>query len=442
MAGNQVGKTWCAGMEVAMHATGKYPDWWAGRVFKDPTLIWTGSPTNETSKEIIQPILLGTESPSMDHPDFGTGSLPGDDIVKVTTRQAGVKGVVDEIIVRHVSGGLSRISLKTYEQGRQKWQGKPVDVIWPDEEPDDDGLYSEGVTRTQATGGLVMMTFTPLLGTTTVVDSFLNGESPQKHLTNMTIFDAAGGVWQEGPWEGQEWEGHYTMAEAERIVSEYPDHERETRALGMPMMGEGKVWPVAESEITVDPFEVPFYFAQICGCDFGIDHPAAGVKLAFDRENDVIYLTACYRKSGETPAYHAPVFKGWGHWIPVAWPHDGLNKEKGSGRTLKDMYAEHGANMMYISARYSDDSGGRQDVEPVVVDLLERMRTGRFKVFSTCTDFFEEFRMYHRKDGKIVPKNDDIISALRYATMMIRYATTKPTGQSVGYEGPVIRQSA
>src|SRR5919206_369765 len=33
MAGNQLGKTLAGGFEIAMHATGRYPDWWTGKRF-------------------------------------------------------------------------------------------------------------------------------------------------------------------------------------------------------------------------------------------------------------------------------------------------------------------------------------------------------------------------------------------------------------------------
>jgi hypothetical protein len=59
--------------------------------------------------------------------------------------------------------------------------------------------------------------------------------------------------------------------------------------------------------------------------------------------------------------------------------------------------------------------------------MLDRMQTGRFKVFDHLNDWFEEFRMYHRKDGKIVKLGDDLMSATRYADMMKRHAITKPT---------------
>jgi phage terminase large subunit-like protein len=74
---------------------------------------------------------------------------------------------MDTILVKHVSGGTSRIRLKYFEQGRQKWQGETLDWVWFDEEPPED-IYTEGMTRTNATGGIVWTTFTPLLGMSTV----------------------------------------------------------------------------------------------------------------------------------------------------------------------------------------------------------------------------------------------------------------------------------
>jgi hypothetical protein len=56
------------------------------------------------------------------------------------------------------------------------------------------------------------------------------------------------------------------------------------------------------------------------------------------------------------------------------------------------------------------------------MDMLDRMQTGRLKVFSGLNDWFEEFRLYHRLDGKIVKERDDLMSATRYAIMMLRFA--------------------
>ena len=58
------------------------------------------------------------------------------------------------------------------------------------------------------------------------------------------------------------------------------------------------------------------------------------------------------------------------------------------------------------------------------MDMLDRMQTGRLKVFSHLADWLEEFRMYHREEGRIVKLIDDLMSATRYAMMMRRFAKT------------------
>ena len=56
--------------------------------------------------------------------------------------------------------------------------------------------------------------------------------------------------------------------------------------------------------------------------------------------------------------------------------------------------------------------------------MLARMQMGKLKVFKHLNDWFEEFRLYHRKDGKVVKEGDDLMAATRYGTMMLRFAST------------------
>jgi phage terminase large subunit-like protein len=82
-----------------------------------------------------------------------------------------------------VQQGESVLSFKSYEKGREKWQGETLDGVWFDEEPPLDGVwfdeeppldvYGEGLTRTVARNGIVIITFTPLLGMSDVVRLFL-----------------------------------------------------------------------------------------------------------------------------------------------------------------------------------------------------------------------------------------------------------------------------
>ncbi len=231
-----------------------------------------------------------------------------------------------------------------------------------------------------------------------------------RHVVSMTIDDV----------------DHYSAEEKARIIASYPAHEREARAKGIPTMGSGRIFPVEESLITVEPMEVPKHWPQIIGLDFGWDHPTAAARLAWDRDNDTVYVTACYRRREAVPAIHAAAVTAWGKWIPVAWPHDGLQHDKGSGAQLKEQYATHGLNMLSEQATHAEGGNG---VEAGLMDMLERMETGRFKVFRGLNDWFEEFRLYHRLDGKIVKERDDIMSATRYAVMMLRHAKINQTAK-------------
>jgi len=69
-----------------------------------------------------------------------------------------------------------------------------------------------------------------------------------------------------------------------------------------------------------------------------------------------------------------------------------------------------------------------------LMEMLDRMQSGRFKVFANCVEFLEERRMYHRKDGKVVKERDDTISAVRYAVMMKRFAMPRPYDED-DYDG-------
>jgi len=94
---------------------------------------------------------------------------------------------------------------------------------------------------------------------------------------------------------------------------------------------------------------------------------------------------------------------------------------EGAGIALAKQYAAQGLDMLHEHAQFED---GSVSVEAGLMDMLDRMETGRFRVFADLHDWFEEFRLYHRKDGKVVKERDDLMSATRYGLMMLRYART------------------
>lgn len=202
-----------------------------------------------------------------------------------------------------------------------------------------------------------------------------------------------------------------------------PAHEREARAKGIPTLGSGLIFPVTEESIVIEPIPIPVHWKRINGIDFGWDHPTGAASLAYDADTDVVYLVADYGESEQVPAMHCATLRPWGDWIPWAWPHDGLQHDKGSGEQLAASYERHGLKMLPERATWPD---GGNSVEAGVQEMLERMQTGRWKVFSTCQKWIAERRLYHRKAGKIVKLNDDVISASRYAYMMLRFAVPSP----------------
>lgn len=412
MCANRTGKTNTAGFETACHMTGIYPEWWEGQRFPHPVLVWTGSPTNETSRDIVQKSLLGGTTQDL----LGTGWIPRHLIDgKPKMRQAGVSDVVDTFRVKHSSGGTSQCVLKTYEQGWRKWQGTEPHIVWLDEEPDESQeqvrIYEEALTRILTSRGRLMVTFTPLLGQTRLVTHYMNG--------GKGVY-LVGATWEDSP--------HLNREERERLACSYSDHQLDARTKGVPMLGEGAIFTVPEEEIVIPKFDIPYHYALIKGIDFGIDHPAAVAELAWNRDRDIIYLTNCWKKQGIDSSTHVEMINKNNPWVPVAWPHDGTNKEKSSGVRLKDHYKK--ARMLSLSARYRNDKAGSQPVEPIIMEMQDRISDGRFKVFSHCYGFLQEYRNYHRKNGLPVKTNDDILKAVFYAVMMRRYAATSMTDQA------------
>ena len=417
MAGNQLGKTLSAAAETAIHATGRYPDWWAGRVFANPINAWVSGVTGESTRDNPQRWLYGQIGAK------GTGMIPRDAIKDISPRR-GLADALDTMIVQwggggDVQAGESQIGFKSYDQGREKWQGPTKHLIWYDEEPPED-IYTEGLTRTNVGLCPVMMTFTPLKGMSSVVKRFLIDKVDGTSVTQMTIDDA----------------GHYSPDERAAIIASYPSHEREARAKGIPTMGSGRVFPIEEEFIKCEPFPIPNHWYQIAGIDFGWDHPSAGAKLAWDKDTDTIYVTACHRAREQTPLLFATAVKPWGALLPWAWPHDGLQHDKGSGEQLALQYKKQGLNTLRDKATHAPAAGekegtGGNGVEAGIQEMLERMQIGKFRAFSNLTEWFEEFRMYHRKDGLIVKQDDDLISASRYAFMMRRHATLKVKAQKL-----------
>lgn len=389
MAGNQQGKTLCAANEVAMHVTGRYPDWWQGHRFEGSMVAWVASETMEVSRDAAQRLLFGRAT------ERGTGAIPGDDIIELSP-YPNVKDAVAMAKIRRLDGSVAIIIFKSYDQGRRKFQGDSVDLVWFDEEPDI-SVYTEGLTRTNATGGIVLMTFTPLRGASEVVKRFLDEENDDRATIRMTIEDAE----------------HYTPEQRARIIASYPPHERDARARGIPSLGSGSIYPLAEEDIVCADFPIPDHWPRGFGLDVGWKRTAA-VWLAQDPETRTCYVYAEHYRGEAEPAVHAAALRARGEWIPGSIDPAANGRSQRDGTQLIEAYRDLGV----------DVENALNAVEAGIFKVWNGFSAGMLKIFASCVNVLKERRGYHRDEkGAIVKRDDHAMDAMRYVVMTMRLAT-------------------
>lgn len=405
MAGNQTGKTMSTGFEFACHCTADYPDWWDG-----PRTIFTLNAMalgvdGEQLKEVVQKTLFGEVD---DRKQFSGGWIHPAEIIDVEWSGT-VTGLARRVRVRS-KYGTTTITLRQYTQsktgsGSLSFAGSIFDLIWVDECPPDT-LVGQLVMRTingmRRKGGWIRYSMTPELGVTQLVDNFMNNRKGGQALHGPIAWDQC---------------KHLTEDVQEQILAGIPEHEHDMRRKGIPFFGSGLIYPYPESRYVIDDFEISQipWATVLRAMDLGIDHPTAIAWMAYDPEIDRIYLLRDYQQSGEAAAIHAAVANQYLKDSPVVFPPDVDTSEKGSGKTVRDWYHKAGLTNT-LDFKNPDDS---KYVEPGIMDLNERLKTDRLKICRSCVNTIREMRLYHRKDGKIVKKNDDSLDALRYGAMMI-----------------------
>jgi len=404
LAGNRVGKTEGVGAyEVTCHLTGDYPDWWQGKRFSRGIKAWAAGDTGKTVRDIIQSKLLGPVG------SWGTGMIPGDSIMGEPKRKAGLPEAVEIVYVQHVSGGYSTLNLKSYDQRREAFQGTEQDIIWLDEEPPLD-IYTECLLRTMTTDGAVMLTFTPLSGLSAVVLQFLPGGVPDPENKRFVVT----ATWDDVP--------HLSKQQKDDLWESIPPYQRDARSKGVPALGSGAIYPVPESDIVVDDFEIPDHWARSYGLDVGWNRTAA-IFSAWNRDADIVYLYSEHYRGEAEPSVHVDALKARGQWITGAVDPASRGRSQVDGRKLMQMYLDLG-----LTLTAADNS-----VETGIYKVWQRASSGRLKVFRSCQNWLTEFRLYRRDEkGRVVKEGDHLMDATRYDEMeRENTANTKPAEQKL-----------
>jgi phage terminase large subunit-like protein len=447
-AGNQQGKTQGAAAEIAMHATQLYPEWsdlgdYKGRRFTDRPkierpldfLAWAAAPNSVKIRDGMQTKLLGDLS---EEGGLGTGMIPLDNIGKVTIGR-GIGNLVDTVAIKRNDGGKGAIRFKTYEQGRQAFEGEAVDVVSLDEDVKGEAngpIYGECQARTTTTRGIIMVTMTALLGLTPIRRRFKE-KKPGTHEILMTIDDALA---SNG--------GHIPDEDLPRILAMYRANEVQTRVYGADMQGEGAVFetPIDQIKHDLRLSDIPPYWPWLWALDFrhsgnaSSGHPFAAVLGCWDRETDKIYVMHAERMLGLAPV-HVATMKQHPMWqAPVAWPHDGgRGGSIISGDTIAATYKKLGLNMRKTHAVFPESQGGNFDFEGGITDMENRFAGRRLVIAKHLVEVFDEYQGYHRVNGLVNKIDDDLLSAIRVLCMDIRHAKTPGnfTGPGFGRQGAI-----
>ena len=404
-AANQIGKTRVGTTIDAYHLTGEYPEDYPGYQFDFAPMVWCLGYSMEKTRDLLQNELFGIYSPQT---GFAGGLIPKDKIHSHESAQ-GTVNAMRTVRVKHKLG-TSVIQFWSYTQGQHAIMGDVVDWVHVDEEPRDQSIRPQLLTRTingdRGKGGRIIYTFTPENGRTELVIQF--SDTPTKEQSYMQI------GWNDAP--------HMTEEKKVRLLAQYPEYQSKMRSEGEPMLGHGRIYDIADDYVLCDPFEIPDFWNVLVGMDFGWDHPQAFVKLAFDPDNGITYVVNSWKQSKVSANDAFGATKQWAKGIQVAWPQDGLMHEKGKDVAMqqKQNWIDAGFKLIHEHATWQK---GGVSVEAGLYEIGTAQRKGKYKIFKGQPDLMAEHRQYHRDEkGKVVKIMDDLLDAARYAYMMKRYA--------------------
>ena len=176
--------------------------------FPSPARIWVVSETFEVQRDVVQREIVG------DAKTFVGGWMPKGEIAKATYRDS---DVLDTLTLKNGSV----IGWKSYDQGREKFQGTSQHLIAYDEEPPED-VHQECAMRVFDCKGTIVAAMTPLKGmtfvSTMVVD---NDKKPAEKRDSEVMY--LSGSWDDNPYLSEEEKTRLesTMDESERDAREY-----------------------------------------------------------------------------------------------------------------------------------------------------------------------------------------------------------------------------
>lgn len=392
--GNRSGKTECGAAEVVYMARGIHPY----RENRKNVFGWVVSLSTQVQRDVAQAKILHYLNPSWIE---DVNMLSG----KKDSREY---GVIDQIRVRNVFGGISVIGFKSCDQGREKFQGSSLDFIWFDEEPPED-IYRECKMRVIDKKGDIFGTMTPLKGLTFIYDEIYLNSSGSKE------------VW----YEFMEWADNPYLdgAEVEELTKTLSPDQLESRRYGRFKSNTGLVYPeFDENYFVIEPFDIPAEWQDMISIDPGLNNPLSAHWYAVDYDGNV-YAVAEHFEAGKDVKYHADRIKAISEKIGWKRRPDGkIEAIIDSAANQKTLALCKSVTELFFEQGIAVDPKVNKDIfsgiERVKQYLNKEKGRPKLFVFKNCVNLIREFKSYWWGEGDNPKKYDDhALDELRYYLM-------------------------
>ena len=393
--GNRSGKTECGAVECIWMARGIHPY----RTNKKDVFGWVVSLSTKVQKEVAQDKIL----------KYLDKAYIEEIIMNSGKKNSPEYGVIDTIVIKNIFGGLSRISFKSCEEGREKFQGTSLDFVWFDEEPPED-IYNECKMRVLDKCGDIFGTMTPLKGQTYIYDQiYLNSQNdPEVYCQFME--------WADNPYLSQE--------ELKRLTASMSEEELTARRYGKFLCNnKSAVYKEFNPEIhIIEPFNIsPDFYDQI-SIDPGLNNPLSAHFYACDYDGN-IYVIAEHFEAEKNVEYHAnkiiQIAKSLGWKSRKDGRYEALidsaanQKTLASNKSVTELFFEHG-----IAVNPNVNKDLFAGISRVKTYLKNAEGKSKLFIFSSCTNLIREIKSYYWGEGdKPVKTDDHALDELRYYIM-------------------------
>ncbi len=405
--GNRSGKTECGAVECLWMLRGIHPY----RKNRKDVFGWAVSLSQQVQRDVAQAKILHY--------------LPKSWIADITMlsgrKDSPASGVIDQIKIKNVFGGISTLGFKSCDQGREKFQGSSLDFVWFDEEPPRD-IYEECLMRVMDRRGDIFATMTPLKGKTFVYgEIYLNGKNnPEIWCEHMS--------WEDNPF--------LPKAEIKALEGAMDQSSLDARKCGKFSEGAGLVYPEFDESVhVIPPFAVPKDWQDCISIDPGLNNPLSAHWYCVDWDGNV-YVVAEHFAAGKDIDFHAAAIKSISE--KLGWKTDGAGRVRAiidSAASQRTLAAAKSVSELFCERGILVNANVNKDVFAGISRVKSYLKAGNGEgnlyVFDSCVNMIAEFKSYFWADGdRPVKRDDHCMDELRYYIMTRPQPPEKKSGLS------------